>query len=116
MAAPKGHKFTPSRKGIPNKHTAKAKELVMASIDGQSKYFDSTMNKIRAKNPVEWAKIMVKLLDFVMPRKVNMTDEQGNTISPVQIFLPDNGRTIPIEEANPETSRGLSDGLPIEQG
>jgi hypothetical protein len=73
---PKGAKYGGgSRKGKANKTTLKAKELILAAIDNQSEHFDDTMAKVRAKNPAEWAKIMVKLMDFVLPKKLDLTND-----------------------------------------
>ncbi len=72
---PKGAKYGGgSRKGKPNETTKKAKELILDAIDSQSEHFNSTMAKVREKNPAEWAKIMVKLMDFVLPKKLDLTN------------------------------------------
>lgn len=75
MGFPKGHKVSGSRKGSVNKTTAKAKELILAAIDNQSADFDKTMAIVKQKNPAEWAKIMVKLMDFVLPKKLDITND-----------------------------------------
>jgi hypothetical protein len=82
---PRGAKYGGgSRKGKPNKTTAQAKELIMKAIDNQSAEFDSVMKMLKTKEPREWAKIMVKLMDFVLPKKLDVTTDgeqlQGPTI------------------------------------
>lgn len=74
MPFPKGHKKIGGKtKGTENKLTSVTKELIFLSIDRQSVYFDQTMGNIRTENPVEWAKIMIKLMDFVIPKKLDIT-------------------------------------------
>lgn len=73
-------------KGCKNKTTNHAKELIMIAIDRQSVHFDTTMRTIRIKNPVEWAKIMVKLMDFVLPKKLDLTTN-GEPLYPPQIII-----------------------------
>lgn len=60
-------------KGTPNKVTFKAKELIMNAIDEQSVNFNKVMGTLQRDEPKEWAKIMVKLMDFVLPKKIDMT-------------------------------------------
>ena len=64
-----------SRKGKPNATTMKAKEMINTAIDGQLQYFGSTMDEIRAENPVDWAKIMVSMFKFVLPVKTDVSGE-----------------------------------------
>lgn len=74
MAFEKGHKKVGGKeKGSENKLTLATKELIFLSIDSQSIHFDETMCDIRDKNPIEWAKIMIKLMDFVLPKKLDIT-------------------------------------------
>lgn len=97
MAAKKGHQKQGGRKkGQPNLATKKARELIMAAIDEQSVHFSDVMAKLKEKNPGEWAKIMVKLMDFVLPKKVDVTTdgEKLNQI-PSKITL-SNGTVIDL--------------------
>lgn len=74
MAKPKGSEKIGGRKvGTPNKTTAKAKELIFAAIDEQSVDFNKVMGTLKQDEPKEWAKIMVKLMDFVLPKKIDVT-------------------------------------------
>lgn len=77
-------------KGAENKTTKKAKELILAAIDNQSEHFDNTMQKVRDKNPAEWAKIMVKLMDFVLPKKLDITSD-GKPFEAPNIVAPNGG-------------------------
>lgn len=75
-----------SRKGSANKTTKQARELILTAIDSQSEHFDATMARVREKNPAEWAKIMVKLMDFVLPKKLDITSDGESFVAP-QIVL-----------------------------
>ena len=87
----KGKKTGGKVKGSVNVVTTTAKELVLNAIDGQSLYFNDTMDRIRVMNPTEWAKIMVKLYDFVIPKKLDITSD-GNKLEPVTI------QVLPLNE------------------
>lgn len=59
-------------KGTPNKLTTETRHVILLAIDEQSKHFDLTMERIREENPVDWAKIIVKMMDFVLPKSLNI--------------------------------------------
>lgn len=93
---PKGAKYGGgSRKGKPNKTTAEAKTLILAAIDDQSQYFNETMAHIRAIKPDEWARIMVKMMDFVLPKRLDHTTngEALNVVRAFNILPNDKGHT-----------------------
>lgn len=62
-------------KGTPNKVDVQAKHLILSAIDNQVVHFDVTMERIREENPVDWAKIIVKMMDFVLPKQMNINME-----------------------------------------
>jgi hypothetical protein len=95
MAFEPGKEKTGGRsKGTPNETTAKAKELILQAIDSQSVHFDETMTKLKEKDPRSWAQIMVKLMDFVLPKKIDLTsDGKGITTPVVSWAKEDNGGT-----------------------
>lgn len=84
------------QKGKPNMVTAKAKEIILKAIDNQSVAFDQTMTVLKRDEPKEWAKIMVKLMDFVLPKKLDITskDEQIGSI-PIAKWAEDNDNKKP---------------------
>lgn len=88
MPFKKGHSGA-KPKGSVSKTTAKAKDLILASIDSQSVYFDSTMAIIRQTNPNDWAKIMVKLMDFVIPKKLDIMSGGEKLGTPVNTWAND---------------------------
>ena len=90
MAPPKGHKgFKP--KGAVTETTKKAKELIMQAIDNQSVNFNAVMGNLQRDEPKEWAKIMVKLMDFVLPKKIDVTSDGEKMNIPVTTWA-DNGK------------------------
>lgn len=85
MAAPKGHeKYGGREKGVQNKTTLKAKELIMNAIDEQSVAFNEVMGTLKQDDPKEWAKIMVKLMDFVLPKKIDVTTD-GDKVNNIPV-------------------------------
>lgn len=84
----KGHSGS-KPKGAVNKTTLKAKELIMNAIDEQSVNFNEVMGTLKEDEPREWAKIMVKLMDFVLPKKIDVTTD-GDKVNniPVVNWMP----------------------------
>lgn len=76
-------------KGSANKVTLKAKELILQAIDNQSVAFDEVMGDLKTKEPREWAKIMVKLMDFVLPKKIDVTSDGEKMNIPVTTWAND---------------------------
>lgn len=74
MPRPKGLPKTGGKeKGSINKLTADTKHVILLAIDEQSENFNETMDRLRISNPVDWAKIVVKMMDFVLPKKLDIT-------------------------------------------
>lgn len=88
MAPPKGHKgFKP--KGAVTQSTQKAKDLIMNAIDLQAVNFNSVMGTLKDDEPKEWAKIMVKLMDFVLPKKIDVTTGGEKMNIPISTWAED---------------------------
>lgn len=85
----KGNKGKP--KGALSKTTIKAKELIMQAIDEQSVAFNEVMGDLKHTEPKEWAKIMVKLMDFVLPKKIDVTSDGEKMNIPITTWA-DNGK------------------------
>jgi hypothetical protein len=68
----KGHKGF-KEKGSVTKTTLQAKELIYLAIENQSEFIPDTLEKIRLENPIEYMKIVSKLLTFILPTKVEQT-------------------------------------------
>lgn len=71
-------------KGAVSKTTLKAKEIIMQAIDEQSVDFNKVMGTLKEDEPKEWAKIMVKLMDFVLPKKLDLTTD-GDKINNIPV-------------------------------
>ena len=50
----------------------------MTAINSNSELFNSTMLQLQKDSPLEWAKIMVKLMDFVIPKKMDIKTDGEN--------------------------------------
>jgi len=48
------------------------------------------MGDLKDKEPKEWAKIMVKLMDFVLPKKVDLTSQGEKMNIPISTWSDDN--------------------------
>jgi hypothetical protein len=72
--------------GVPNKTTRETRELVKLAIENQTKHFDKTLNLIRDTDPIEWAKLMIKLYAFILPQKVDVNATQNMHI-PIGAWL-----------------------------
>lgn len=88
MPFEKGHKGA-KPKGAVNKTTLKAKEIILQAIDNQSANFDEVMGSLKEKEPREWAKIMVKLMDFVLPKKLDVTTDGEKMNIPISKWADD---------------------------
>jgi len=84
----KGHTGA-KKKGDVHKTTAKAKELILDAIDKQSVNFNKVMGDLKDKEPREWAKIMVKLMDFVLPKKLDITTDEKPLNIPISTWAND---------------------------
>jgi hypothetical protein len=84
----KGHKGG-KPKGALSKTTIKAKELILNAIDEQSVNFNEVMGNLKEKEPREWAKIMVKLMDFVLPKKLDITTDEKPLNIPISTWAND---------------------------
>jgi hypothetical protein len=69
--------------GKPNKTTSKARELILTAIDNNSLLFNQTMVQLQKDEPKEWARIMVKLMDFVLPKKIDVTTDGEKIPTPI---------------------------------
>lgn len=70
-------------KGVGNKTTGRAKELLLMAIDEQSDKFNLVMNNLAEEEPKEWAKIMVNLFKYVAPEKIDLTSGDKELSVPV---------------------------------
>lgn len=74
-------------KGVSNKTTGRAKELLLLAIDEQSDKFNQVMNSLSEEEPKEWAKIMVNLFKYVAPEKIDLTTNDKDFNIPVTNWI-----------------------------
>ena len=91
----KGHLPT-KKKGDVTKAVYEAKGLIMTAINSNSELFNSTLLQLQKDNPLEWLKIMVKLIDFVIPKKAG-TDAKTDAVNiPAPQIIMWGSKEIPI--------------------
>ena len=88
----KGKKTGGKIVGSKNKTTTAAKELILRAIDNQSADFDAVMVRLKTSNPTEWARIMVKMFDFVIPKHIDMKTDGQQIQAPIIQLLPPNDK------------------------
>ena len=91
----KGHRPT-KKKGDVTKAVYQAKELIMTAINSNSELFNSTMLQLQKDSPLEWAKIMVKLMDFVIPKKLGIDVNAEGEKTPAPTIIMWGAKEIPI--------------------
>jgi hypothetical protein len=74
----KGHGAT-KPKGAVAKTTKQTKEIIVAIVNDQVDSIAETMESIKAENKIEYMKLVIKLLDYVVPKKIDATSN-GETI------------------------------------
>lgn len=93
MADKEGNKTGGRKKGVENKVTGRAKELLLLAIDEQSDKFNKVMNDLSELEPKEWAKIMVNLFKYVVPEKIDLTTNNKDLNTPVINWLKPNDKS-----------------------
>ena len=68
-------------KGAQNKVTAKARELFIATIEGQMEHIAEAFEKVRHDKPAEYLKILEKYAQYVVPKKVDVTTDNAPIIN-----------------------------------
>lgn len=92
------HKFSAGNPGKPkgaqSKTTKAAKELILLAIDRQTERFDHVMTKLQVEDPKEWARLMVRMFDFVLPRQIDLKSD-GEPLKPpiIQLSPPEKDKT-----------------------
>jgi phosphopantetheine adenylyltransferase len=74
----KGHEgYKP--KGATSKTTKETKEILSFVVSNEVENMGATLEKVRIEDPVEYLKIMAKLLVYVVPKNIDATSN-GETI------------------------------------
>lgn len=69
----KGLKTGGREKGSQNKVTQERQEGIYTAIHGQIYELGEVLDNLKRDNPLEWAKLIIKLMDFVLPKKLDVT-------------------------------------------
>lgn len=90
----KGHKKTGGKeKGTPNKTTAELKGIINTIISDQIVQVNVTLDALRESDPDKYLNMLFKLMEFVMPKKRDVTSDDEplrNPIIPViNYIIPD---------------------------
>ena len=73
MPFEKGNKLAKGRpKGALNRTTEQAKLSISRIANYGLENFKEDLDKIRAENPIEAAKLSIRLLEFIVPKKASM--------------------------------------------
>jgi hypothetical protein len=77
MAQKKGHTGNPNGrpKGIPNRTTTQAKQILEQIMFGQLENIDEALNKLKAKDYSRYLDACSKLFTYVLPKKTDITSD-----------------------------------------
>ncbi len=81
-------------KGVPNKTTKEARELFVSVMNGEIENVQEALGKVLKDNPSKYLDALSKLLQYTMPKQVDITSE-GEKITDVNVTYIDkiNGHT-----------------------
>jgi len=79
--------------GVPNKTTVEMKEIINSIVSGQIVKVNGTLDALRESDPDKYLNLLLKLMEFVMPKKRDVTSDDEplrNPIIPViNYIIPD---------------------------
>ena len=61
--------------GVPNKTTAEMKEIINSIVGGQLGNVTATLDSLRETDPDKYLNMLVKLMEFVVPKKRDITSD-----------------------------------------
>lgn len=78
---------------MPNKTTVEMKEIINSIVSGQIVKVNGTLDALRESDPDKYLNLLLKLMEFVMPKKRDVTSDDEplrNPIIPViNYIIPD---------------------------
>ena len=77
------------QKGVPNKTTAEVKEIVNTIISDQIVKVSATLDSLRETDPDKYLNMLFKLMEFVMPKKRDVTSDDEPLKNPINIHVTD---------------------------
>ena len=87
---PKGIEKTGGRtKGTPNRTTAEARELLQTILYGQLDNIENTLDNIKGKSDRDYIDALVKMFQYVLPKKTDVTSNDQEIKQPINIEVTD---------------------------
>jgi hypothetical protein len=94
MAFEKGHKLATGRpKGAINRSTEQAKLTIARLANKGLDNISADLEKIRKENPIEAAKLYLKLIEYIVPKKssIEMKAEIESRVQQITVNIHENG-------------------------
>ncbi len=77
----KGKKTGGRLAGVPNKTSRTARELFLATMDGEQANIKQCLDKVRKKNPATYLLILAKYFAYFMPKKLEVDTPTSITVN-----------------------------------
>lgn len=81
----KGNKLAGSRKGIPNKNTARAREAIAMFVNNNADRLEGWLDKVADENPAEAFKLFQGIIEYHIP-KLARTEHAAKDGEPLSII------------------------------
>jgi hypothetical protein len=75
--------------GVPNKTTVEMKEIINSIVSGQIVKVNGTLDALRESDPDKYLNMLFKLMEFVMPKKRDVTSDDEPLKNPINIHVTD---------------------------
>jgi hypothetical protein len=75
--------------GVPNKTTVEMKEIINSIVSGQIVKVNGTLDALRETDPDKYLNMLFKLMEFVMPKKRDVTSDDEPLKNPINIHVTD---------------------------
>ena len=75
--------------GVPNKTTVAMKEIINSIVSGQIVKVNGTLDALRESDPDKYLNMLFKLMEFVMPKKRDVTSDDEPLKNSINIHVTD---------------------------
>ena len=87
MAAPKNHAKAGGRqKGVPNKVTGTARELLTDILNGEVDNIKTSLERVRNDDDFKYLSILEKWMSYVLPKKRDITSDDKSIVPSITII------------------------------